>query len=395
MVPSDEDGCDPAPKPVQAAFSISVRSSRRRRSRLSRPPTPPSACEESAHYPVFNPEDPRHNPALRTTVSPDNADGLSQTAHLTGSRHWMQSLPGRSLRRARSGLQALRSGLHRRSANQNTDSPIVINGVWPSSDSAEGSSDQHERSFSSTVSEASTEEDYDFGTHLYRTGCNYPDFSDDIGKDLGSPSETHHSHHIISPALSTGAEAPLDFVDPLEPAPEDSPGEDLSSPVTPDSDSPSFVDTHQGSQEGQNAEEPTTASVPTSPAEDAKSPVQSPSGRRSLVASASAATAPLDETRLNFPVDDIPEDSQPQVAVEETDVTFVSHISAHNALELQQTFQSPVDDVDDGKTKDTPSKDTFAPESPQVENIAEEEESLPKEGMLKSVRDATNSDGHD
>ncbi|KAL4880745.1 hypothetical protein BJY04DRAFT_70369 [Aspergillus karnatakaensis] len=169
MVSSDED-CGETP-PHLSNFSISVRSSRRR-SRLSRPPTLPVTCEESAHYPVFNPHDPRHNPSLRRSACLEESGSLPAASHSTGSMRWVQSIPGRSLRRARSGLQALRSGLHRR-ATQSADGDHAANGLWLSSDSAEGSSDPNERLFSSTVSEASTEEDYDFGTDLYRTGCNY------------------------------------------------------------------------------------------------------------------------------------------------------------------------------------------------------------------------------
>ena len=44
--------------------------------------------------------------------------------------------------------------------------------IWPPSDSSEGSTDQQDDDFPSTISEASTEEDFDFGTGLYRTPCN-------------------------------------------------------------------------------------------------------------------------------------------------------------------------------------------------------------------------------
>ncbi|KAL2815293.1 hypothetical protein BJX63DRAFT_163174 [Aspergillus granulosus] len=246
MFASNEGCCDTGCQSLQGTCSASISSSGRR-NRISRSPTPPSSCEESAHYPVFNPEDPRHNSALRTSVSPESANGLHQSAHVTRLRHWMQRLPGRSLRRAHSGLQALISSLHRRCVHQNTDRrSIVVNGVWPLSNSAEGSSDQDERFFSSIVSEASTDEDYDFGTHLYRTRCNYPEFCDEIGKDLGSPTDTKYSHSILLPAINTEVEAPL--MDPMESAPEDSPGEELS-PVTPGLDNPGPVDTHRVKQE--------------------------------------------------------------------------------------------------------------------------------------------------
>ncbi|KAJ0421713.1 hypothetical protein BJY00DRAFT_103461 [Aspergillus carlsbadensis] len=363
MFPSDEDSGDTAPQPGQATFPVSIRSSRRRRSRLSRPPTPPSACEESAHYPVFNPEDPRHNPALRANEWPDDANGLSQTAHPTGSRHWMQSLPGRSLRRARSGLQALRSGLQRRSVHQTTDGEVVTNGVWPSSDSAEASTDEHERRFSSTVSEASTEEDYDFGTHLYRTGCNYPGLSDDID-------DMHPSPPTSLPTLSTEAGKPL--TNGLPTAPKDSPGEDLS-PVTPDSDNPSPVDAHYGVQEEQNAVIPAKTSTFMSPDEESQSPVECLSSVGSLISGISNAVIPLDEEGLGPPANDIPKTSGPDVLVEETNVTSISCVTSSTASEDPHTIQTR---DDDGSFKeeagDLPAKDTSVPGSPHTENIADD-----------------------
>lgn len=47
-----------------------------------------------------------------------------------------------------------------------------IPSIWSSSDSAGDSFDVHDDYFPSTISEASTEEDYNFGFGLYRTRCN-------------------------------------------------------------------------------------------------------------------------------------------------------------------------------------------------------------------------------
>ncbi|KAL3467078.1 hypothetical protein BJX64DRAFT_189816 [Aspergillus heterothallicus] len=381
MLSSDEDSCDTTPQPVQAHFSVSIRSSRRRRNRLSRPPTPPSACEESAHYPVFNPEDPRHNPALRTTVLPDNTDSPPQVAHLTGSRHWMQTLPGRSLRRARSGLQALRSGLHRRSVNQNADGSILINGVWPSSDSTECSSDQHERFFSSTVSEASTEEDYDFGTHLYRTGCNYPDFSDEICNNLVSQSNTEHSHPTILPSAATGAEArPTEL---FKPTPDDSPGENLS-PVTFKSDNSGPINTQLGMHEGQPADEPTTFATLAPSVDAADSPVRSMSRIGSSAANTSEAMTPSEElTTVNLPVHDIRGGSHPNIEAENTNVALVSRASSSKAPWEIQSVQTPIDDTGFlEKYEHTPTEDTSTPGSPQTENVVADSESTPEEGTV-------------
>ncbi|KAL4927689.1 uncharacterized protein BDV17DRAFT_266251 [Aspergillus undulatus] len=259
MVSSDEDGGDISPQIVP--FPVSARPSRPRRSRLARPPTPPSACEESAHYPVFNPEDPRHNPALGRNGGLDPVESLPQTAQSVGSIRWMHGLPGRSLRRARSGLQALRSGLHRR-PSRSADESHVTNGLWSSSDSAEGSSDPRERFFSSTVSEASTEEDYEFGTGLYRTGCNCPGPKKDEGKDTSLPSVPHTNLDPL-PRLSSGADMPLIF--PMDTIASASPDEDLSSAekslITEDSPT---VEKWQTTEKYPTVEKwPTTEMVPT------------------------------------------------------------------------------------------------------------------------------------
>jgi hypothetical protein len=84
---------------------------------------------------------------------------ISQPTDLESPVSW----PKRSLRKARSGLVALRAGFQRHAA--------IFGAKRNSSDATENSSDQ-EGSFPSTISEASTEEDSDFGTHLHRTECN-------------------------------------------------------------------------------------------------------------------------------------------------------------------------------------------------------------------------------
>ena len=136
-------------------------------SRGSRPPTPSPTCEERIHYPVFNPHDPRHNPAATFPLwirnhyrdSEDSSDTLS-------TARWMQSLPQRSLRKARSGILAF--GRSRsRAQNHRRDIPRS----WLSFGS-NGSSDAEDTFFPSTISEASTENEHEFGTDLYRTRCN-------------------------------------------------------------------------------------------------------------------------------------------------------------------------------------------------------------------------------
>lgn len=139
-----------------------------------RPSSPPPSCEERVHYPVFNPEDPRHNPPSNSPPWDQEEYMLAQIqdqaqpSNTRDSVRWMQSLPRKSLHKARSGFLALRSGMQR---NPQTRSRTRGNipSIWSSS---EDSSEMQEDEFPSTVSEASTEEDIDFGTGLYRAPCN-------------------------------------------------------------------------------------------------------------------------------------------------------------------------------------------------------------------------------
>ncbi|OJJ01341.1 hypothetical protein ASPVEDRAFT_40894 [Aspergillus versicolor CBS 583.65] len=271
MAFSDDFGDTP---PSIVPFSVSMRrASKRRRSRLARSETQPFACEESAHYPVFNPNDPRHNPALERSVCLDDVDNIPQPTHPAGSIRWMQGLPGRSLRRARSGLQALRSGLHRRPI-PGVDGGHANNGLWSSSDSAGASSSRHARFFSSTVSEASTEEDYDFGTDLYRTGCNtYPGNTRERSKDISisSPPNIPYSNPAPLSTSSTVADATL------------APPEEMTADPFPDNSLPSTAgqDIHNsGNTPGAALEDECTAEPPKSsehprPDEDVPTPVES------------------------------------------------------------------------------------------------------------------------
>ncbi|OJJ31123.1 hypothetical protein ASPWEDRAFT_682039 [Aspergillus wentii DTO 134E9] len=164
---SDEQGCE---RRQALSFSLALRSPGRKRIGIMRPPTPPPTCEERVHYPVFDPQDPRHNP----TASPWYRDGyyISEPSRSPNSVRWMQSLPKRSLRKARSGFLALRSGIQRRPLSHDQVFQRDIPSIWSSSDWGGALFDQPENRPSSTVSEASTEEDFDFGFDLERTKCN-------------------------------------------------------------------------------------------------------------------------------------------------------------------------------------------------------------------------------
>lgn len=132
--------------------------------RIARPHTPPSTCEESVHYPIFNPRDPRHNPSA---VSPSGFNLSEDSSHLQSTEHKIHSFPQRSLRRARSGFLAIRAGIHRRPREQNPRHTIP--GTWMPSGLNRSSSDHQADSFPSMISEVSTENEHEFGVDLYRT----------------------------------------------------------------------------------------------------------------------------------------------------------------------------------------------------------------------------------
>ncbi|PKX98789.1 uncharacterized protein P174DRAFT_467876 [Aspergillus novofumigatus IBT 16806] len=166
--------------------SLALRSPLRSRNRIERPATPPTSCEELTHYPVFNPRDPRHNPAASASLWLQSDYYRSQASRTQNSVSWMQDLPRRSLRKARSGLLALRSGMQRRPLPGGHARRSDIPSIWSSRDSTEGSSDR----FPSSVSDASTEDDHEFGTGLYRTARNHSSSSEAL-KD--------HSHNTVPP----------------------------------------------------------------------------------------------------------------------------------------------------------------------------------------------------
>ncbi|PYH93248.1 hypothetical protein BO71DRAFT_410357 [Aspergillus ellipticus CBS 707.79] len=169
------------------SFSLSIRPAASRRARSVTPAslrdhttqpdhrtsTPPT-CEESVHYPIFNPRNPRHNPSVASSAWPQDDYYVSQPPNFERSLRRMQNLPRRSLRRAHSGFLAFTSGMRRRPIPAHRSHNDDIPSIWSSTDSAKDSSDQQGTLYSSTVSEASTEEDVDFGTDLQRISCKYP-----------------------------------------------------------------------------------------------------------------------------------------------------------------------------------------------------------------------------
>ncbi|OOF96490.1 hypothetical protein ASPCADRAFT_144976 [Aspergillus carbonarius ITEM 5010] len=168
---SQDQESGPTRRRQSLSFSLTIRSSVSRRNRLS---TPPPTCEESVHYPVFNPRNPRHNPSVVSSPWHQDDYYLPEPSNSSKSIRWMQSLPKRSIRKVHSGLLSFRPGLRRRSIPAHPSHNDDIPSLWSSTDSAKDSSDHQGTLYSSTVSEASTEEDVEFGTDLQRISCNYP-----------------------------------------------------------------------------------------------------------------------------------------------------------------------------------------------------------------------------
>lgn len=169
-------------------------------SRMGRPPTPSPTCEERIHYPVFNPHDPRHNPAATFPLWIRNDyRGSEDSSDTQTTARWMQSLPQRSLRKARSGILAIGRSRSRAQSHRRD-----IPGSWMSFGS-NGSSDPEDTSFPSTISEASTENEHGFGTDLYRTRCNGSSTWDfKTVEDFLHGTEARSAHtpiHVVPPGM--------------------------------------------------------------------------------------------------------------------------------------------------------------------------------------------------
>lgn len=274
----------------------------------------------------------------------EDVDNLPQPTHPAGSIRWMQGLPGRSLRRARSGLQALRSGLHRRPI-PGVDGEHANNGLWSSSDCAEASSSRHTRFFSSTVSEASTEEDYDFGTDLYRTGCNtHPGNTRERSKDISisSPPNIPYSNPAPLSTSSTVADATL------------APPEEMTADPFPDDSLPTTAgqDIHNsGNAPGSTLEDECTTEPPKSsesprPDEDISVPVES-SNHNSPISSIRQIPVDSNEVALDtFDDSDIP-----HISVEETDAITVNDTSRRSSSSAVR--QSQVEQIRSGEVEVT------------------------------------------
>ncbi|KAJ6172666.1 hypothetical protein N7470_001733 [Penicillium chermesinum] len=130
------------------SLSLSLRS-RARRQRVIDPPEVEVAptCLERYNYPIFNPNDPRHNPFLEHDRNQRESHSSSSDSQKQPRE---QNFPLRSLHKARSGLLAITAGWFHRSSRTR----------------ATGDETEFSRP---GISSMSTEEDLAFGVDLYRT----------------------------------------------------------------------------------------------------------------------------------------------------------------------------------------------------------------------------------
>lgn len=133
-------------------------------------PEMPPACLESVHYPVFDPQDPRHNSQVRQ--APRRPDPRTASPVSLRQTHKTPNFPRRSLRKARSGLFALASSLFNRTSHQGSE--LVEN-------KTRSLKQRHARRSTHGFSDisSSTQEDLSFGIDLYRTGRSRPRALDD------------------------------------------------------------------------------------------------------------------------------------------------------------------------------------------------------------------------
>ncbi|KAL2012813.1 hypothetical protein VTN00DRAFT_338 [Thermoascus crustaceus] len=190
-------------------LSMLFRSSTRRSKSVSSPATSPPTCEERIHYPVFNPQDPRHNPAAASSSWLRSGYNVSKTPSPQKPARWVQDLPGRSLRKARSGLLALTAGMRTHSTFRSKASRESFPEISPLYPLPEGFSVVPGGCvFPATVSEASTEEDPDFGVQIYRTCCNCerPFSSSSWGSDESCEVKLSSSLALIGPSALSKAD---------------------------------------------------------------------------------------------------------------------------------------------------------------------------------------------
>ncbi|CAG8155952.1 unnamed protein product [Penicillium salamii] len=144
-------------------------------------------CQEKAHYPVFNPRDPRHNP--EASIFPWRRQESSTSSAESPPPHqanWVHNLSQRSLHRARSGLLALRAGVRRHSTVEDRLEPEVeLRGfVGPVALRRQ----RHRHMDSSRAYTSSTQEDLEFGFEMHRMSDPPPSPISDTPRGSSIPS---------------------------------------------------------------------------------------------------------------------------------------------------------------------------------------------------------------
>lgn len=134
-------------------------------------PDPPDllpTCLERIHYPVFDPQNPNHNPAaaiaLPRSPPPRRHDLQVSSSESQRQGSWLEEFPRRSIHKARSGLLAIRASLLRLSSRENTDFSEAI--IQDMSSEASRRERDHVRGHGHSNS---TQEDLSFGVCLFRT----------------------------------------------------------------------------------------------------------------------------------------------------------------------------------------------------------------------------------
>ncbi|KAJ5397472.1 hypothetical protein N7509_005585 [Penicillium cosmopolitanum] len=154
------------------SLSAAFRSSPKRASVLEPIlPDPPDllpTCLERIHYPVFDPQNPNHNPAaaiaLPRSPPPRRHDLQVSSSESQRQGSWLEDFPRRSIHKARSGLLAIRASLLRLSSRENTDFSEAI--IQDMSSEASRRERDHVRGHGHSNS---TQEDLSFGVCLFRT----------------------------------------------------------------------------------------------------------------------------------------------------------------------------------------------------------------------------------
>lgn len=139
--------------------------------------TPEPQCQERLHYPIYNPQDPRHNPSRGRRHDSQNSSSDSHK-----QARWVQDLQKRSIHKVRSGITALREGFLRLSSWNNGDiDETDIGSVLEGSRNKESEKIKRGHGFSgfSGISDTSTQEDVNFGIGIYRTNSPWPPASRD------------------------------------------------------------------------------------------------------------------------------------------------------------------------------------------------------------------------